>query len=311
MNVTVLACFNRRAFRVNFHHPAHYALILALGAGLVAGVGAASYRLGHADGESIVRAEWQAELRAQEEQIDRVQQEKRAEVSALSQRMADLRSRLGELDALGRSLADAADVDLGEQSFGGGVGGPLISDIGSRDERERDTNDTFAGMSAAADRLDGRIDEHERRLGVVEGFLVDQELTNETTPAGWPIDGGWISSSYGHRTDPITGKDAFHAGTDFATHEGEDVQAIAGGVVTYSGQRSGYGRLVELNHGNGYTTRYGHNRENMVEEGDVVRAGEPIARVGNTGRSTGPHVHLEVREDGEPKDPAPYASAER
>lgn len=308
MNVTVLACFNRRSLRFSLYHPAHYALLLVIGVVVVTGTGVVGYRLGHAEGTTVARADWQTELRAQEEQMNQLRMEKRAEISALSQRVADLSGRLTELDALGRTLANAADVDLGELEFAetGGLGGPLV-DFGDTDLG----GDGASEVRANAERLDNRIDNRERMLSVVEGFLVEQELKTETTPAGWPIDGGWISSSYGHRTDPFTGEQAFHAGADFATHEGKPVLAIAGGVVTYSGHRSGYGNMVEINHGNGYTTRYGHNKENTVSEGEVVRAGAEVARVGNTGRSTGPHVHLEVREDGEPKNPAPYASAER
>ena len=309
MNITLLAVFSRRSYRVSMYHPGHYALLVLLCAGVVAAAGFGGYQYGLQHEDAAATAVWERELRAQEQEIADLREAKRAEVAALSNRLADLRGRFSEIDALGRRLVDVAGLDLGELDFdsGGGAGGPLLPVT----DAEAETPRSFAEIRRRVDRVAGGIDDRERKLSVVEGFLVERELKVETTPAGWPIDSGWISSSYGHRTDPITGNQAFHGGTDFATHAGDPIYAIAGGVVVFSGRRGAYGNLVEINHGNGYTTRYAHNKENLVRVGEVVRAGDEIARVGSTGRSTGPHVHLEVRKHGQPKNPAPFASAER
>ena len=308
MNITLLACFSRRSLSCSLHRPAHFALVALLGVLVVGTAAGLGYRFGQIQEESAARLAWQTELREQEEEMAELRADKQAEVAALSSRLADLRGKISEVDALGRKLVDVADLDLGEMEFDvGGRGGPLLQS----GQGDAEPASGFREIRREADRLAGGVEDRKRKLSVVEGFLVERELRVETTPAGWPIDDGWISSSYGYREDPITGRDAFHSGTDFATHEGEPVQAIAGGVVTFSGRRGAYGNLIEINHGNGYTTRYAHNKRNLVRVGEVVRAGDPIAEVGMTGRSTGPHVHLEVRKDGQPKDPAPFASAKR
>lgn len=309
MNITLLAYFNRRSYSVSVHRPGHYALVAMVCAVVIGAGTAAGYQVGYNQQQSEAERLWQAEIQAQEREIARMRENKRAEVAALSNRLADLRGRVSEIDALGRNLVDAAGLDLGELEFERTTasGGPLLSADNASSERASG----FDEIRRATERMDGQITDRKRKFSVVEGFLLDRGLKTETTPAGWPIDSGWISSGYGHRTDPITGRSAFHSGTDFATHEGTDIIAVAGGVVTFSGRRGAYGNLIEINHGNGYTTRYGHNRENLVRVGEVVRAGDTIGLVGNTGRSTGPHVHLEVREDGQPKNPAPFASAER
>jgi murein DD-endopeptidase MepM/ murein hydrolase activator NlpD len=117
---------------------------------------------------------------------------------------------------------------------------------------------------------------------------------------------GYISSYFGERMDPFNGEEAMHKGVDFATDAGSDVLAVAAGIVTWAGPREGYGNLVEINHGNGYTTRYAHNAQMLVHVGDEVQRGQAVAVVGSTGRSTGPHVHFEVVRDGRQIDPMAY-----
>jgi murein DD-endopeptidase MepM/ murein hydrolase activator NlpD len=130
-------------------------------------------------------------------------------------------------------------------------------------------------------------------------------------PAGRPITSGWLSSYFGIRTDPFTGKKERHKGLDFAGKLGSDVVAVASGVVTWAGRRYGYGNLVEINHGNGYSTRYGHNDKITVKVGDAVKKGQIIAKMGSTGRSTGPHVHFEVLHKGKQVDPMSYIKTAR
>jgi murein DD-endopeptidase MepM/ murein hydrolase activator NlpD len=131
----------------------------------------------------------------------------------------------------------------------------------------------------------------------------------ELAPSGQPVRSGWISSDYGMRRDPITGERTFHAGVDFVSRRGADVLAAASGVVIFAGVRSGYGRVVEIDHGNGYVTRYAHNKENLVKAGALVGRGDVIALLGASGRTTGPHVHFEVLADGQPVDPAAFILA--
>ena len=117
---------------------------------------------------------------------------------------------------------------------------------------------------------------------------------------------GYVSSRFGHRTDPFTGRRAFHKGVDFAGRAGADVVAVASGVVIWSGPRYGYGELVEINHGNGYVTRYAHNADNLVVIGETVKRGQVVARMGDTGRATGPNLHFEVLHNGKAVDPLTY-----
>lgn len=123
-----------------------------------------------------------------------------------------------------------------------------------------------------------------------------------------PVDDSdaWLSSRYGYRTDPFNGSRAWHGGIDFAGLEGSNILAISAGVVTFSGVKGGYGTMVEIGHTDGVYTRYGHNKENLVKVGDIVAAGQVIAKMGNTGRSTGPHLHFEVINNGKTNDPLRY-----
>ncbi len=117
---------------------------------------------------------------------------------------------------------------------------------------------------------------------------------------------GYISSLYGQRTDPFDGNQASHHGLDFAGAAGTRVLAVADGIVSHAGLDGGYGRLIEVTHGNGYVTRYGHNAKLLVKPGQTVKRGEPIALMGSTGRSTGTHLHFEVLRDGRPMNPLTF-----
>ena len=146
----------------------------------------------------------------------------------------------------------------------------------------------------------------EKQLGALESIFMSHHITEESALAGRPIEAGWLSSYYGIRTDPFSGKPTMHKGLDFAGAEGEPVIATGAGIVTWAATRYGYGELVEIDHGNGLVTRYGHNKSVKVKMGDVVTKGQSIALMGNTGRSTGAHVHYEVIKQGQPQDPLPF-----
>jgi murein DD-endopeptidase MepM/ murein hydrolase activator NlpD len=154
--------------------------------------------------------------------------------------------------------------------------------------------------------LDLQLADRSRQLGVLEDLLLNRKLADEVHPEGRPVNSGYISSRFGERSDPFTGRLAFHKGIDFAGREGNAVVAVASGVVTWAGDRYGYGQMVEVNHGNGYVTRYAHNAENLVIVGDTVKRGDVIARMGDTGRATGPNLHFEVLQDGRAVDPLSF-----
>lgn len=242
----------------------------------------------------------QQELAEQQAHLDAGREEARQKVEALTKKLAALQTRLLRLDALGERLANIADLDDGEFDFSlqPALGGPEL------DHLELDYSQTELEIMFA--QLQSQVENREGQLGVLESLMLDRRIEGQTEPAGRPVLKGWLSSRYGRRTDPFNGHRAWHNGVDFAGKDGAQVIAVASGVVTRSGRQSGYGELVEVDHGEGYLTRYAHNRENLVKAGDTVKQGDVIALMGSTGRSTGPHVHFEVYKNGRSVDPASY-----
>ena len=153
-------------------------------------------------------------------------------------------------------------------------------------------------------------DNREAQLNVLESVLLNQNLSARVYPQGRPVKAGWMSSYFGRRTDPFTGKPANHKGVDFAGQEGDEIIAVADGVVTWSADRYGFGKLVEINHGNGYSTRYANNAENLVKVGEEVKKGQTVALMGDTGRATGPNLHFEVLRNGQRVNPVTYIRRE-
>ncbi len=144
------------------------------------------------------------------------------------------------------------------------------------------------------------------QLLALENVILSRSLNEAVRPDGRPVLEGYISSYFGGRADPFDGHEAVHKGVDIAGQLGAEVLAVATGVVTRAGPVSGYGNLIEINHGNGYATRYGHNEEVLVAVGDTVTRGQPIALMGSTGRSTAAHVHFEVLRNGQQIDPLSF-----
>jgi murein DD-endopeptidase MepM/ murein hydrolase activator NlpD len=276
----------------------------------VVAAGAGLYRLG-LRGAPVVedprpdlyRAALQAAIARQQAELDAAIADGERHLDALGLELGQLKARLIRLDALGERLVSMADLDPDEFHFGAepGMGGP---DPGASTTPQR-VPDFLAALTA----LSARLDDRAPKLDTVEGTLMDRKLQAEVRPAGRPIESGWLSSRFGMRTDPLTGRRARHDGVDFAGRRGTKVLAVASGVVVYAGRRSGFGRVVEVHHGNGYTTRYAHNSENLVTVGRTVRKGDPIALVGATGRATGTHVHFEVRLHGKAIDPLDFVKA--
>jgi murein DD-endopeptidase MepM/ murein hydrolase activator NlpD len=149
------------------------------------------------------------------------------------------------------------------------------------------------------------------RLDALQLLLLDRDLEQERTPAGRPVKKGWISSGFGERIDPFTGEKTRHEGLDFAGAKGSEVLAVASGAVTWAGPWQGFGNLLEITHGNGYLTRYAHNDELLVKAGDSVTAGQEIAKMGQTGRASTPHVHFEVLYKGKVVNPNKFVKQGR
>lgn len=257
-------------------------------------------------GENRLLPAWKAEVDRSRSEIDRLARQAREELDAMSIRLAQLQAQSIRINALGQRLVGIARLDEGEFNFSEppALGGPE-ADVELT--RQLDAPDFLRSL----DRLAEDLDEREQRLRVLEDYFLSRDLEQTVLPAGRPLRKGWVSSYFGERTDPFTGRRAVHRGVDIAGREGSDILAVAAGVVTYAGKRYGYGNMVEISHGNGYITRYAHNRENLVKAGDVVEREQPIALLGSSGRSTGPHVHFEVLKNGREVDPINYIRAAR
>jgi len=242
---------------------------------------------------------WQQSLDDQARTLAELRRNAELQLEALTTRLATLQARLLRLDALGERLTVAADLDPQEFDFTQSppVGGLLLT------EPEGVSQPDFI---KAIGQLEQEIARRGHQLESIGSFINNQLLDDERAIGGKPVRAGWMSSGFGRRTDPFTGSLAWHNGVDFAVPAGSDIISVGAGVVTYSGTRPSYGLTVEVDHGNGYLTRYAHAQELLVEAGDIVDQGQSIALVGSTGRSTGPHVHFEVFRNGRVVDPASY-----
>ena len=245
---------------------------------------------------------WTRQVAEQREELARAKAEAESNTRALSQRVAQLQAHVLRLDAAGSRMTEVAGLDPAEFNFSEppAVGGPE-SDVPG----PLDSDPVLRSLEA----FEQKLVERERQMRVLEDILMAGRLQRELKPSGWPVAVGYVSSTYGYRADPFNGRRVLHAGIDFAAQPGAAVQAVAAGIVTESAPRDGYGLLVEINHGNGYVTRYGHNQRLLVKPGQKVDKGQKIATVGSSGRSTGPHVHFEVLLNGYVVNPAQYIQA--
>ncbi len=240
------------------------------------------------------------ELQSSADALARLKQESQAQLEALTVRLASLQARLLRMEALGERITAVAQLDAGEFDFNAepGVGGPLSEDT---------VPYAPPAFIDAISELEAQIADRAQQLEILEGLMAERQFADEAAVTGRPVRQGWVSSPFGRRTDPFTGQLAWHSGIDFATAAaGADIIAVASGVVTAAGDRDGYGLALDINHGNGYVTRYGHAEKLLVGVGDIITKGQVIALVGSTGRSTGPHVHFEVYKHGRVVDPASY-----
>ena len=273
-----------------------FALPMAMGA---AGYWLAERFTAEAALDSNAARAWERDLVDQRQELELLREQTDREMAALTVRLAELQGRVLRLDAVGERLVDSAGLASDEFDFAAppAMGGPATIS---------DSIYQVPEITSALRELSDRIDSREQQLAVLDDLMAANKLSETTFVAGTPITKGWMSSRFGYRADPFTGRSTWHAGVDFAGKDGSDIVAVESGVVTWATDRYGYGNLVEINHGNGYKTRYAHCKEIKVSVGDVVRKGDLIALMGSTGRSTGPHVHFEVYKNGRSVDPAAY-----
>jgi murein DD-endopeptidase MepM/ murein hydrolase activator NlpD len=248
---------------------------------------------------------WSAELLHQKAQIEDTKRVLQEKVNALAMRVGQMNANVIRLDALGKRLTRMANLDDGEFDFG------HPPSIGGAESAADGQPAQIPNLTAMVDDLASQLSSREQQLGVLENMILSRELNRQVYPEGRPVQEGWISSYFGRRADPFTGYSAVHKGLDFAGQEGSKITAVAAGIVTYAGERSGYGQMVEINHGNGLSTRYCHAEKILVQQGEMIRKGEDVALMGSTGRSTGPHLHFEVLKNGAQVDPMRFIGEDR
>jgi murein DD-endopeptidase MepM/ murein hydrolase activator NlpD len=301
MNVIFLSKGEGKARQLNLAHPLTISLIagfvlVILGSAFMLGV-----QLGRGNQSPLALSDGVHlgdVLAQQKAQIQELKAQLQLRVDAMAMRLGEVNAHVIRLDALGKRLTEMADIDSREFNFdrdpprGGSEGSGVSAEI--------------PDLSAMLAKLEKRVDLRESQLAALENVILAKELKQEIHPEGRPVENGFISSYFGEREDPFDGEETFHKGVDFAGTKGSTVMAVAAGVVTWAGERSGFGKMIEINHGDGYVTRYGHNEKTLVSVGDTVKRGDPIGLMGSTGRSTGPHVHFEVLRNGRQVDPLSF-----
>jgi murein DD-endopeptidase MepM/ murein hydrolase activator NlpD len=302
VNILFLSSNKGQICGLNLAKPLHLLFMV----GLVGMMTSAAVYLGYTlnpdqDNQALIK-EWQTDVRQHQVQLKNIREEADADIDALASRIGLLQAHVMRLDALGRKLVHMARIDKAEFDFDStpALGGPE-----ARPNKALQPDE----LSKAIDRLSLKLEDRENQLSVMENLVLDANLQKEVVPSGRPITKGWLSSYYGMRTHPISGRREMHKGIDFAGALGGQVIAVAKGVVTYAGKRYSYGNLIEIAHGNGYFTRYAHNSRLLVSVGDTVEKGFQIAEIGSSGRSTGPHVHFEVIKNGREINPVRFIRA--
>jgi len=243
-------------------------------------------------------------LSAQKEQARKTEGFLRENLDAMAVKLGQMQAQLMRLDALGERLSALAGLKPQEFRFNEipGRGGAIPSSVPPRSL-------SMEELGREVDALSRHMENRTDYLGILESTLFDARVKRKLMPTITPVEGSWNASSFGWRIDPITGQHALHEGIDFIADVGTPVFAAAGGVVIFAEYHYQYGNMVEIDHGNDFVTRYAHASKLFVKVGDVVQRGRKIAAVGSTGRSTGPHLHFEVRYRGVAQNPARFLQA--
>lgn len=307
MNVIFVGRKSGRVKQLDLRHP----LVIGAAAALVLLIVGSAFSIGmtlgarHGGANAIDQlGGWSAELLREQGEIQDVRRVLQEKVNALAMRVGQMNASVIRLDALGKRLTRMANLDKGEFDFSNP---PPMGGAEGVDGQPAQVPD----LTAMVNDLQTELSNREQQLGVLENLILTRELNKQVYPEGRPVEDGWISSYFGRRADPFTGYMAVHKGVDFAGPAGSKVSAVAAGLVTFAGERSGYGEMVEINHGNGLSTRYCHNEKLLVKQGDMVSKGQEVALLGSSGHSTGPHLHFEVLKDGTQVDPLRFIGEER
>jgi murein DD-endopeptidase MepM/ murein hydrolase activator NlpD len=243
-------------------------------------------------------------LAAQQGEAERARQFVQQNLNAMAVKLGEMQAQLARLDALGDRLSALAGIRPQEFRFSEtpGMGGAQPTTMPAQNLTMTQFNEKVALLSR---QMESRTD----MLGLLEAQLFEQAVKKKAMPTMMPVSSPYNASSFGYRIDPFTGQQAMHEGIDFITDVGTPVVAAAGGVVQFAGFHPQYGNMIDLDHGNDLVTRYAHLSKVLVKEGDVLQRGRRIAESGTTGRSTGPHLHFEVRFRGAAQNPMRFLAS--
>lgn len=245
------------------------------------------------------------QVKMQDKQLGELRDDAHRQLDALAIKLGQLQAQATRINALGERLVQVGKLDSNEFNFDQPppVGGVEVTD-GTSAYALPQTLDSGISLLAT------QFETQQAQLSAMQSLLLNARIDSNLKPTGMPAD-GYISSYFGVRADPFDGLAARHTGLDIAVPYGSQVRTVAEGMVTYAGVRSGYGNVVEIDHGNGYMTRYAHNSKLLVHPGQHVRVGDEIAEAGSSGRSTGSHVHFEVWYNGRVLNPLAYVKNHR
>lgn len=293
MNIILFTKLGGRSVALRLDRMRVYLPLLFVAAAMCAGLLQTGYRLGLQ--RTLVNNASAAQLAAGAPERHLTQ----TQINTLAQRIGLLGAQVQRLDALGRRLSQVAGIDPDRFNLDAApaLGGPVA---------QITVPPSLSLVQSAFEQLAQAVDVRQQRLSVLDRYLWSRGFSQPRFMFGEPAALAYVSSGFGSRIDPFSGLTDFHPGIDFAGRMGSPVVAAADGVVSWVGTREGYGHMVEIEHGNGLVTRYGHAQRTLVREGEIVSKGQTIALMGSSGRSTGPHVHFEVLQGGIAVDPSPY-----
>lgn len=235
-------------------------------------------------------------MSVREQETQKARDFMRENLNAMAVRLGQMQAQLMRLDTLGERLGQLSGIkapDL-KPADKPGQGGPLI--VPSKPLTPED-------IQRQLDQLSRQLESKGDYLGLIESEMMDERVKKNQLPTALPVEAQWNASSFGWRIDPFTGEQAMHEGIDFSAAPGTPIRAAAAGIVVAAERHPFYGNMVEIDHGNDLVTRYAHASKLLVKEGALVKRGQKVAEVGSTGRSTGPHLHFEVRFKGAAQNP--------
>jgi murein DD-endopeptidase MepM/ murein hydrolase activator NlpD len=265
-------------------------------------LGVTAYDYYHLKVESVRAVNNEAKLSVQSDEIMR----QRRQIQEFATEISELKSKLVELNDFEKKIRIIANIEKPDEQDGlFGVGGSIPEDLDAEIPLSQKHNSLLRDMHEQVDQLRMASDNQNRGFQTLFRFLKDQQNLLASTPAIRPCQ-GWTTSRFGYRKSPFTGRREFHKGYDIANREGTPISCTADGVVTFQGPKGLLGNIIIIDHGHGMVTRYGHLSKILVKRGQAVKRGDKLALMGNTGRSTGPHLHYEVHLNGIPVNPEKY-----